>query len=597
MIYRIFRSITRTTSYGFSVAFLSTIWVYPAAAYGFYIFYANLALDKAQLNFAITGLVLATIIALCIHFIHYGLFYRLGIRGFSSSIRMINDYFSSENFFSASFEIDRKSLASLYENVINLPRNNLMAASLYTLSVIVILIIGYYVFYDLGFIYYFYIVLGGGFTVLIHGYFVFNVTEYLVGPYKEHLEKLFFMYETNFKNRYLLSVRNKFFFAIVLVLLCMLILTFFILTSDKPLIQIFVFIALSVFSIGILMFLSINKLILSLKEINRATKELAAGGSGLYFPPFLDRELVTFSYHYNSAAMEIQGIRSDLQKKVDERTAELTNAYDRLNAMYRQLQEDMQLAKKIQKRVLTNSIGFFKGIKTNIQYYPMSEVGGDIYDIAEIQPRYIRFFLADAAGHGVQAALVTMIIKGEYEKVKQYKDPARLLRRLNNSFLDLYEVLGVFFSCVILDLDLDNRHMLYASAGHPDQILVRGSELIRISHTGKLVGIVRQASYQLVEMDIKEKDKIILFTDGLYEQIDEHEDVFGEENLRREVVSNSHLPIDDLMKRIIKRVDSFVGKDNKISLHDDVTTIGIEINSMPTVQKPDNNVPAAVDAD
>jgi hypothetical protein len=422
MILDFFKKLAEKTSFGFAVVFISTLWVYPAASYGYYIFYATVELEKKDLDFTLVALILATVLALLIHFVHYGLLYRFGVAGFSSSMRNLNCRLSDAAIFDEHYAPDRQTVVTRYEDVVLLPRNNLVAASGYTLLVIAFMILGFYLIVKDDPAYSLYIIMGGCFTVLIHGYFVFNVTEYLIGPYKERLERILFTIEMDFRNRYLLSVRNKSFFAIMLVFVSMIILTLFTIASEKPMHQIFIFIVLCVMAVGLLIYLSINKITISLTQINKATKELAAGGSGLYFPPFLDRELVTFSYHYNKAALEINEIRSDLQKKVEERTEELTRAYDRLNAMYRQVQDDMVLAKKIQGRILTKNFNNITGIKTYVQYYPMSEVGGDIYDITEIRPGCVRIFLADAAGHGVQAALVTMIIKGEYEKVKETAD-------------------------------------------------------------------------------------------------------------------------------------------------------------------------------
>lgn len=578
MIYLFFRRLSKTFSFGFGVAYISSLWVYPAATYGFYIFYATAGLEKKEYGFAIIILILTTIILLFMHFVHYGIFFRLGLKGFSKSIKQINKYLSGEGILSPELRGNRELIGELYDELIKLPKNNLMAASAYTMLAILILIIGYFIYFNYSSTYTLYIATGGLITIFIHGYFVFNVTEYLVGPYKERLEILLFTYDNKLNTRYILSINNKIVIDILIVLLCMGVLSFFLLASEQQLVQIIIFIVLSIVTISILLFISINRIVTALKDINRAAKELAGGGQGLYFPPYLDRELVTFSYNYNRAALEIQEIRADLQRKVQERTGELEEAYNRLNGMYRQVQEDLQLAKKIQNRVLSKNEEAHDGIKTYIQYYPMSEVGGDIYDISEIHPCYLRILLADAAGHGVQAALVTMIIKGEYEKVKQFKDPGRLLKKLNNSFLDLYEMLGVFFSCIIIDLDLANKRMLYSSAGHPDQMLLRDDKMIPLPHTGKLVGIVKDTNYQCTEVEIKDKDKIILFTDGIYEQIDEYEEVFGEENLRKHVRDNAHLSIEELMYSIITTVDNFVGGKNKISLHDDVTVMGIEID-------------------
>ena len=284
MIYLFFRKLSKTISLGFSVAYISTLWVYPAAAYGFYIFFATAGLAKKEYGFAVTILIITTIIVLFMHFVHYGIFFRFGLKGFSRSIRKINEHLSGEGILSPDLRSDRELIGELYEELIKLPKNNLIAASSYTMFAIVILIVGYFIYFDYSAMYTVYILTGGLITIFIHSYFVFNVTEYLVGPYKVRLEILLFTYDNKLNTRYILSINNKIFIDILIVLLCMGVLSFFLLASEQQLVQIIIFIVLSIVTISILLFISINRIVTALKDINRAAKELASGGQGLYFP-------------------------------------------------------------------------------------------------------------------------------------------------------------------------------------------------------------------------------------------------------------------------------------------------------------------------
>ena len=215
-------------------------------------------------------------------------------------------------------------------------------------------------------------------------------------------------------------------------------LTILIRRSEKSILVIGFFILLTLVTVGLLIFLMLNIMRMSLETINRSTKKLAAGGSGMFFPPFSDREFTTFSENYNHAAVEINEIRTDLEKKITERTDELSTAYERLNRAYGQIQADLTLAKRIQKRIMPENFDSIEGLDLVVHYYPMADIGGDIYDIFQLSPGYIRIFLADAIGHGIQAALITMIIKSEYEKVKTIENTRELLEWLNKSFTDLY---------------------------------------------------------------------------------------------------------------------------------------------------------------
>jgi len=207
----------------------------------------------------------------------------------------------------------------------------------------------------------------------------------------------------------------------------------------------------------------------------------------------------------------------------------------------------------------------------------MSEVGGDIYDIVEIKPGILRVFLADATGHGIQAALVTMLIKGEYEKIKyQHIPPSDLMKILNNEFFNRYGNLSVLFSCIITDIDVNTRSMRYASAGHPDQYLVRGGEISVLSRTGKIVGFGRDLEYGCGEIAITPDDKVVLFSDGIYEEFDMDMKEYGEKRLMEVIRKCSRQPVQAITRSIIQDVRSFIGKES-INANDDVTIIGIEM--------------------
>ena len=98
-------------------------------------------------------------------------------------------------------------------------------------------------------------------------------------------------------------------------------------------------------------------------------------------------------------------------KIIDQKNHEINETLDNLK-------RDISVAKKIQRSLMNKNFTDFKNLIFEVSYIPLDEVGGDIYDISEINNKYTRIFLADATGHGVQAALITMAIKGEYESFK-----------------------------------------------------------------------------------------------------------------------------------------------------------------------------------
>ncbi len=579
MIARLFIAIYTRVSFTLAVAVFTTTWSWVASFYGFFFVYATVNFQSGEVFFLLSMLIACTGVAIFLHLAHFGLFHRLGFSGFSKTISIINSHFQDKRIFASHNEYSSEEISDVYGALVNLPKKNLYTAFQYTAFVVIILAVAIYL-YSNDHEKVFFVIVGGMFASLIIGYCTFLITEYFIGPYKVRLEQLLFERALMADKRNLLSVRVKSIIMIMLVLFSMIILTILIYRSEKQLYQILIFILLSITNVGLLIFLMINNLNISLDIINRSTRKLAAGGIGLFFPPFSDKEFMVFSENYNRAALEINDIRTGLENKITERTEELSAAYERLNRAYGQIQADLNLAKRIQKRLMPENFNSIEGLDMIVHYYPMADIGGDIYDITQLHPGYVRVFLADAIGHGIQAALITMIIKSEYEKVKTIEDSRELLEWLNRSFTDLYISLNAFFSCIIIDIDIPNKKLVFSSAGHPDQIHVSGDSVEKLKHTGRLVGIKRDTRFDCVERSLKTGDKILLYTDGLFEQFNENDEGLTENDIIDIVEQNSVNDLRVLEQKLIASLWQAIGNENEQPLRDDITLICIGIGKV-----------------
>ncbi len=288
-------------------------------------------------------------------------------------------------------------------------------------------------------------------------------------------------------------------------------------------------------------------------------------------------ELLKTLASYVAISVDNASLYANLEEKVRERTMALEYAYDQVAQAYRTIQEDISLARRIQENILQSWLGADSRFRFDIRFYPMSEVGGDIYDIVEIKPGILRVLLADATGHGIQAALVTMLIKSEYEKIKfQHIAPSELMGILNNEFFKRYGNMSVLFSCIITDIDINTWSVRYASAGHPDQYLIGDSGITVLKRTGKIVGFGRDLEYGCGELPLSPDQKVILFSDGIYEEFDMDMKEYGEMRLMELIGKFSRESVQMITRSIIQDVRNFTGKE-RINANDDVTIIGIEI--------------------
>lgn len=274
-------------------------------------------------------------------------------------------------------------------------------------------------------------------------------------------------------------------------------------------------------------------------------------------------------------AIESGVLYEQLEREFKNKTRELNLTNERLNNIIREIKSDMRLAKKIQTKLLPENHIQFKGVDCAIEYAPMFEIGGDIYDIFQIRDGLIRVFLADATGHGIQAALMTTLIKGEFDKVKKlYSSPAEILRILNRNFLDSFRSLNVFFSCIICDINLNLREIVYSSGGHPEQVLLSSSGMRLLPKNGTVIGIRDNAQFKDDRISFKVGSKLILFTDGLFEQFDAEMQMFGEERLYGILEEMKEKSVNAIREKCFSELKDFLEFKNKF--HDDITFIGIQ---------------------
>ncbi|MCB1177942.1 MAG: SpoIIE family protein phosphatase [Leptospiraceae bacterium] len=267
--------------------------------------------------------------------------------------------------------------------------------------------------------------------------------------------------------------------------------------------------------------------------------------------------------------------REELIIELERSKNELLEAEKKIKSALTLIQNDLSVAQKIQTTLLPLDITEISNIKIFSKYIPMMEVGGDLFDIFELEDGTVRVFLADATGHGVRAALITMLIKSEYDNIKDKESkPSELLKSLNNTFSNKYLSLNYFFTCFIVDIHPKTKTLNYSSAGHSDQLFIKSGFGERLTKTGTLPGIKSNVDYKEFSYNFSENDKLILFTDGLFEEFNKDNELFGEEKLYEVICKNKEETPETIISICFQELEKFMGE---IPVNDDITVIGIEL--------------------
>src|SRR5438445_131724 len=133
---------------------------------------------------------------------------------------------------------------------------------------------------------------------------------------------------------------------------------------------------------------------------------------------------------------------ADLRRLLAGGGSEVNRINKRLQQAYQQIDQELELAQRIQASFLPQTLPQVPHVRFAVHYLLCGRVGGDFYDVFRLDERHVGFYVADAMGHGVPASLLTIFVKkGVKTKEvfgRQYRlvPPGEVLQRLNKDMID-----------------------------------------------------------------------------------------------------------------------------------------------------------------
>jgi sigma-B regulation protein RsbU (phosphoserine phosphatase) len=239
----------------------------------------------------------------------------------------------------------------------------------------------------------------------------------------------------------------------------------------------------------------------------------------------------------------------------------ILSSQDLANYMSRITQDDIELAAKLQER-LQDSNETIGGENWSFEAWsrPAKGIGGDFYFTRHVGDGRVFLTLCDVSGKGVAASLVVSMTWGMLRVFDLHRGLGTLVRTLNESIVNTFHMekyLTGFFALY----DPTTRELAVADMGHSHAFLFRGSTVLRPRmQRGNLpIGIDFAIDPAIGRWNLKEGDRLFVFSDGLTEQENSAGEEFGERRLTR-VVSESIGRKKSLHAVISREIDSFRGR-------------------------------------
>ena len=219
-----------------------------------------------------------------------------------------------------------------------------------------------------------------------------------------------------------------------------------------------------------------------------------------------------------------------------------------------------------------------KGFKIAACSTPAMEVGGDFYDFIEMGEERAGMVIADVTGKSVSGALIMSSSRSVFrmlseEEISVSESMMRANRRLKKDVKT-----GMFVALLYAVFNAEDRTVILCSAGQTQPIHLCAktgkAELVETAGDTFPLGILEDASYEDTRLQLEPGDKVILYTDGIVEAMNEKEEMYGFERLLQVVQAAQSMDADTLLKKILDEVDEFAGKAPQ---HDDLTVIVVNV--------------------
>ena len=243
------------------------------------------------------------------------------------------------------------------------------------------------------------------------------------------------------------------------------------------------------------------------------------------------------------------------------------------------LREQLDMAGRVQRNFLPARMPNNDKLHFSALFRPADWVSGDIYDVRRLDEHNIGFYIADAVGHSMPAALLTIFIKQAtimrqtFYNTYEIYSPKQVIEHLNQQMVQ-QELAGCLFatSCCFL-LNTKTMELTWARAGHPYPILIRDGKPQSLSSRGGLLGIFENTEFEQKTLTLQTGDKLFLYSDGAEPLIGRSENE-EEINFTSEFLNLCKLPVDEMIHALDEQADRHHPNPAE---KDDITALALQI--------------------
>ena len=310
---------------------------------------------------------------------------------------------------------------------------------------------------------------------------------------------------------------------------------------------------------------TIKKSTLPLKQLAYSANEVAKGNFDTPLPALESRDEIhqlrdSFEQMQHSLTKYVEELKSTTAQKAS-------------------IESELKVAHNIQMSMLPKTFPPYpdrEDIDIFGQLTPAKAVGGDLFDFY-IRDEQLYFCIGDVSGKGVPASLFMAVTRSLFRNVSNHQSkPHLIMKALNDSLVESNEM-NMFVTLFVGVLDLQTGLLRYCNAGHDAPLLIGLQRVDVLPCDSNLpIGVMADFDFSEQTILIDKYTTIFLFTDGLNEAENCHQEQFSDDrimNVAQGLLGMSHHRPTQVVRHMTDAVHTFVGTAEQ---SDDLTMLAIQ---------------------
>lgn len=239
------------------------------------------------------------------------------------------------------------------------------------------------------------------------------------------------------------------------------------------------------------------------------------------------------------------------------------------------MEEELDLAREIQRNLLPQKIPTYKNFEIAAINVSSKQVGGDYYDIIELDENDCCVAIADVSGKGVPASLLMANMQAFLQVICRQNVPLDEATGLINDLISKNTADGKFITFFWGILNNVDKTFTYVNAGHNPPLLIRDGKIIKLEIGGMILGVMKtMIPYRSEKINLMKDDVLVMFTDGISEAMNKKSEEFSDEALEKLSIEMANASAEAILKGIQSEVQRFTDGANQ---SDDITLVVIKV--------------------